>query len=265
MDLGIQGRWALVCGGSQGLGLACAGALAREGVHVLLVARGAEALAAAAAALAQDPRLPTDTCVQTFAADIGTEAGREALRAVRGEVDILVNNGGGPPPGDFRAWSRDDWIGALEANMLAPIALMRAYVDGMVARGFGRIVNITSSAVKAPIEVLGLSNGARSGLTGFVGGLARSSELAAANVTVNNLLPGLFDTARMARLAHAAAERSGQSVAQYTQDKHATIPARRAGRPEEFGAACAFLCGAQAGYLTGQNILLDGGAFRGTL
>lgn len=265
MDLGIKGRWALVCGGSQGLGLACASALAREGVHVLLVARGAEALAAAAATLAHDDRVPRGTCVQTFAADIGTEAGRAAVLAARGEVDILVNNGGGPPPGDFRAWTREDWIGALEANMLAPIALMRACVDGMVARGFGRIVNITSSAVKAPIEMLGLSNGARSGLTGFVGGLARSTELAAANVTVNNLLPGLFDTGRMARLASAAAGRAGQSVAQYTQDKHATIPARRAGRPEEFGAACAFLCGAQAGYLTGQNILLDGGAFRGTL
>ena len=265
MDLGIKGRCALVCGASKGLGLACATALAREGVHVLLVARGADALAAAAATLAQDPRLPVGTCVQNFAADIGTEAGRAAVLAVRNEIAILVNNGGGPPPGDFRAWERDDWVRALDANMLAPIALMRAAIDGMVARGFGRIVNITSSAVKAPIEMLGLSNGARSGLTGFVGGLARSTELAGANVTVNNLLPGLFDTERMAQLAHAAAGRAGQSVARYTQDKHATIPARRAGRPEEFGAACAFLCSAQAGYLTGQNILLDGGAFRGTL
>jgi len=264
MDLGIAGKWALVCGASKGLGFGCAQALVREGVHVVLVARGAEALEAAARKLIADPGRPTDTAVQHVAADITTAEGRAKVFEKYREFDIVVTNAGGPPPGDFREWDRDAWIKAVDANMLTPIELIKATVDGMAARGFGRVVNITSSAVKAPIDILGLSNGARSGLTGFVAGVARTAKLASANVTINNLLPGAFDTDRLKGTMAGAAQKSGQPLDVVMDARRATIPARRFGTPEEFGAACAFLCSQHAGYITGQNILTDGGAYPGT-
>ncbi len=260
MDLGIAGKWALVCAASKGLGMGCATALAREGANVVITARGTEALEATAAALRA---LKTGGEVRTVAGDITTEAGRAAALAACPQVDILVNNAGGPPPGDFRDWERDAWIAALDANMLAPIALMKATVDAMAERGFGRIVNITSAAVKAPIDILGLSNGARSGLTGFVAGLARSP-LAAKGVTINNLLPGAFDTDRLRTTLKGAAAKTGRSIEELAAQRAATVPLRRFGNALEFGAVCAFLCSAHAGYLTGQNILLDGGAYPGT-
>ena len=263
MDLGIAGRWALVCGASKGLGLGCAQALAREGVHVVMAARGAEALEAAAAAL----RAEVTAQVLTVAADVTTEAGRAALFAVPGgpgrDFDIVVTNAGGPPPGDFRQWGREEWMKAVDANMLTPIELIKATVDGMAARGFGRIVNITSSAVKAPIDILGLSNGARSGLTGFVAGLARSG-IAAQGVTINNLLPGKFDTDRLKATQVGAAQKTGQTLEQVRAAQAEQIPARRFGHPAEFGAICAFLCSVHAGYLNGQNLLPDGGLYPGT-
>ena len=264
MDLGIEGKWALVCGASKGLGLGCAQALAAEGVHVVMVARRAEVLEASAAALrAASPGVQ----VIAVAADITTEAGRAAAFAAPGgpgtAFDIVVTNAGGPPPGDFRNWNRDAWIQAVDANMLTPIELIKATVDGMAQRGFGRIVNITSSAVKAPIDILGLSNGARSGLTGFVAGVARSG-IAAQGVTINNLLPGKFDTDRIATTIRAAAEKTGQSEDHIRQAQQAQIPARRFGNPQEFGAICAFLCSVHASYMTGQNVLADGGAYAGT-
>jgi 3-oxoacyl-[acyl-carrier protein] reductase len=259
MDLGISGKWALVCAASKGLGKGCASALVREGVNVVITARGAEALEATAAEL----RALNGGEVRTVAGDITTSEGRAAALAACPQVDILVNNAGGPPPGDFRDWGRDDWIKALDANMLAPIELIKATVDGMAARGFGRIVNITSGAVKAPIGTLGLSNGARSGLTGFVAGLARSS-VAARGVTINGLLPGAFDTLRLRTTMQAAAGQSGQSLDAVMAKRSAAIPAQRFGNAEEFGAVCAFICSVQAGYLTGQNVLLDGGAYPGT-
>ena len=262
MDLGIKGKWALVGGASKGLGLGCARALGREGVNVVMVARGAEALTQAAEGLRQH-----GTTILTVATDITTDAGREAIWSVAGgpgkNYDIVVTNAGGPPPGDFRNWGRDEWLKAVEANMLTPIELIKATVDGMAARGFGRVVNITSSAVKAPIDILGLSNGARTGLTGFVAGLARSG-LAAKGVTINNLLPGKFDTDRLAATHKAAADKSGKTVADIRAIQSAQIPAQRFGTPEEFGAICAFLCSVQAGYMTGQNILPDGGLYPGT-
>lgn len=264
MDLGIKGKWALVCGASKGLGLGCAQALAAEGVNVVLVARGAHDLDAAAQALRAE--VPGVT-VLTVAADITTLEGRTAALSVAGgpgtAFDIVVNNAGGPPPGDFRAWDRDVWIKAIDANMLTPIELIKATVDGMAQRGFGRIVNITSGAVKAPIDILGLSNGARSGLTGFVAGVARSP-LAAQGVTVNNLLPGAFDTDRLKTTLAGAAEKTGQSVDAIADARRKNIPAKRFGTSEEFGAICAFLCSAHAGYITGQNVLADGGAYPGT-
>ena len=190
--------------------------------------------------------------------------GRTAALVACPQVDILINNAGGPPPGDFRDWDRDAWIKAVDANMLTPIELMKATVDKMAERGFGRVVNITSGAVKAPIDVLGLSNGARSGLTGFVAGLARQSKLAAGNVTINNLLPGVFDTDRVRNTSVGTAAKLGKTVEEVLAQRRATIPAKRFGTAEEFGAFCAFMCSAQAGYLTGQNILLDGGAYPGT-
>jgi len=263
MDLGLRGKWALVCGASKGLGWGCARALAQEGVHVVMAARGAEALEAAADAL----RAETGAQVLTVAADVTTEAGRATLFAVPGgpgrDFDIVVTNAGGPPPGDFRQWGRDEWLKAVEANMLTPIELIKATVDGMATRGFGRIVNITSSAVKAPIDILGLSNGARSGLTGFVAGLARSG-IAAQGVTINNLLPGKFDTDRLRATQVGAAQKSGQPLDAVRAAQVAQIPARRFGTPQEFGAICAFLCSVHAGYLTGQNILPDGGLYPGT-
>jgi 3-oxoacyl-[acyl-carrier protein] reductase len=263
MDLGIKGKWALVGGASKGLGLGCAQSLAREGVNVVMVARGAQALDVAATELRK-----LGTTILTVAADITTSEGREAIWSAAGgpgkNFDIVVTNAGGPPPGDFRNWERDDWIKAVDANMLTPIELIKATVDGMAARGFGRIVNITSSAVKAPIDILGLSNGARSGLTGFVAGLARTQKLAANNVTLNNLLPGKFDTDRLASTHQVAAEKTGKSLADIRGVQQAQIPAGRFGTPDEFGAICAFLCSAQAGYITGQNILPDGGLYPGS-
>ena len=264
MDLGIAGKWALVGGASKGLGLGCAQALAAEGVNVVMVARGADDLQAAAQALrASAPGVS----VLPVAADITTPEGREMAFTVAGgpgkAFDIVVTNAGGPPPGDFRAWDREAWIKAVDANMLTPIELIKATVDGMASRGFGRIVNITSSAVKAPIDILGLSNGARTGLTGFVAGLARSP-LAAQGVTINNLLPGAFDTDRLKATMVGAASKTGQPIEAIAEARRRTIPAQRFGTPAEFGAICAFLCSAQAGYINGQNVLADGGAYPGT-
>ncbi len=259
MKLGIEGKWALVCAASKGLGKGCAQALVEEGVNVVITARGAEALQATASEL----RALHGGEVRVVAGDITTAEGRAAALAACPQVDILINNAGGPPPGDFRDWDRAAWIQALDANMLTPIELIRATVDAMAARGFGRIVNITSGAVKAPIPVLGLSNGARSGLTGFVAGLARS-EIAGRNVTINGLLPGSFDTDRLRATLRAGAVRAGQDIGQAAETRRRGIPAQRFGSAQEFGAVCAFLCSEHAGYLTGQNILLDGGAYPGT-
>ena len=264
MDFGIAGKWALVCGASKGLGLGCAQALAREGAHVVMVARGQEVLEAAAAQLVAELAGKTTGTVQTVAADITTPQGRAAVFALQKDFDIVVTNAGGPPTGDFRDWERDTWIKAVDANMLTPIELIKATVDGMVSRGFGRIVNITSSAVKAPIDVLGLSNGARSGLTGFVAGVARNPRLAAANVTINNLLPGKFATDRLKVTMQGAAQKTGQTIDAVFEASKKTIPAQRFGTPDEFGATCAFLCSQQASYITGQNVLIDGGAYPGT-
>jgi len=257
MDLGIAGRKALVCGASAGLGHACAQALAAEGVQVVMVARTDGPLQAAAQAL----REQTGAEVHTVAADVTTEAGRAAIFAAHPDFDIVVTNAGGPPSGDFRQWDRDTWVRAIDANMLAPIALIQATVDGMMARGFGRIVNLTSSAVKSPVEGLGLSTGARSGLTGFVAGLART--VVGQGVTINNLLPGTFDTARLASNFAAQAQRQGLPVEQVIRQRLDKHPAHRFGRPEELGRTCAFLCSVHAGYINGQNILLDGGSFPG--
>jgi 3-oxoacyl-[acyl-carrier protein] reductase len=261
MDLGLNGRWALVCAASKGLGRGCAEALVGEGVNVVITARGeADLLATAAALRALNPHVD----VRSVAGDIATAEGRAAALAACPQIDILVNNAGGPPPGDFRDWGREQWLAALEANMLTPIELIKATVDAMAARGFGRIVNITSGAVKAPIDVLGLSNGARSGLTGFVAGIARQPRLAGANVTINNLLPGAFDTDRLQKTLAAGAAKTGAAVDEVAAKRRAAIPAQRFGTAAEFGAICAMLCSAQAGYLTGQNILLDGGSYPGT-
>jgi 3-oxoacyl-[acyl-carrier protein] reductase len=257
MDLGIRGRTAIVCAASKGLGRACATSLAREGVDVTLCARGAEALEETAAALRA-----FGVKVTPVAADVTTPEGRAKILAACPQPDILVNNAGGPPPGDFRNWTRDDWIKALDANMLTPIELIKATVDHMIARKFGRIVNITSSAVKAPLQVLGLSNGARSGLTGFVAGLARTT--VQHNVTINNLLPGFFLTDRNKTTLGAFAKDRGITVDEALAERLKHIPAARQGRPEEFGDACAYLCSAQAGFVTGQNFLIDGGAYPGT-
>ncbi len=261
MDLGIAGKWALVCAASKGLGKGCAQALAREGVNLVITARGAEALQATAAALrAAHPQIT----VRSVVGDITTADGRDAALASCPQVDILINNAGGPPPGDFRDWDRDIWIAALDANMLAPIALIKATVDAMAARGFGRVVNITSGAVKAPIDFLGLSNGARSGLTGFVAGVARQPQLAGRNVTINNLLPGAFDTDRLQQGLRANAAKVGLSPEALADRRRLLVPAQRFGTADEFGALCAFVCSQQAGYLTGQNLLIDGGAYAGT-
>ena len=265
MDLGIAGKWALVGGASKGLGWGCARALALEGVNVVMVARGAEVLNKAV----DDLRAETGGQVQLIAVaqDITTEAGREAIWNVAGgpgkDYDIVVTNAGGPPPGDFRDWNREAWLKAIDGNMLTPIELIKATVDRMAARGFGRIVNITSSAVKAPIDVLGLSNGARSGLTGFVAGASRSA-IAAKGVTINNLLPGKFDTDRIRSTLPAMAQKQGKTVEELRAIQHAHIPAGRYGNPQEFGAICAFLCSQHAAYMTGQNVLADGGSYAGT-
>lgn len=258
MDLGIRAKHALVCGASKGLGRGCAEALAAEGVHVTLVARTAAVLEQTAAEI----RATSSVEIKTVACDITTAAGRALALAACPQPDILVTNAGGPPAGDFRDWERDDWLRALDANMLTPIELIKASVDGMIARRFGRIVNITSSTVKAPITVLGLSSGARSGLTGFIAGLARST--VQHNVTVNNLLPGSFATDRLLAILGASAAAAGLSTEQALEAERLQIPARRFGTAAEFGAVCAFLCSQQASYMSGQNILLDGGAYPGT-
>lgn len=261
MDLGIKGRWALVCAASKGLGRGCAEALADEGVNLVITARGAEALEATAAALRARPGAGE---VRTVAGDITTPEGRAAALAACPQVDILINNAGGPPAGDFREWTRETWIAALDANMLTPIELIKATVDAMAERGFGRVVNITSAAVKAPYEALGLSNGARTGLTGFVAGLARQPKLASRNVTLNNLLPGPFDTDRLRSNTAVVAQKSGRTFEALWDERRLGNPTRRFGNAAEFGAMCAFLCSAHAGYMTGQNVLMDGGAYPGT-
>ena len=261
MDMGIQGKWALVCAASKGLGKGCATALVQEGVNVVITARGEAALQATAAVLrALNPAVQ----VLAVAGDITTPEGRASALAAAPHIDILVNNAGGPPPGDFREWDREVWIKALDANMLTPIELIKSTVDGMALRGFGRVVNITSAAVKAPIDILGLSNGARSGLTGFVGGLARQPRLASRNVTLNSLLPGPFDTDRLRGTAAGAAAKTGKSIEALLDERRLLNPTRRFGTADEFGAWCAFLCSMHAGYVTGQNLLLDGGAYAGT-
>jgi 3-oxoacyl-[acyl-carrier protein] reductase len=258
MDLGIRGRWALVCAASKGLGYGCAVSLAQEGVNLVINARGAQALEAAAARIVEQTGVQVIAC----AADITTSQGRAQALAAVPTIDILVTNAGGPPPGNFRDFTREDWLAAIEANMLTPIELMKATVDGMIARRFGRIVNITSSAVKAPIDVLALSNGARSGLTGFVAGLARTT--VRHNVTINNLLPGVFATDRLKATLASQAQSMGVSPQEAEQRRLAAVPAGRLGDPMEFGQACAYLCSAQAAYVTGQNFLIDGGAYPGT-
>jgi 3-oxoacyl-[acyl-carrier protein] reductase len=258
MDLGIKGRTAIVCAASKGLGRACAWSLAREGVDLTICARGKDALEDAAGAI----RKAFGVKVNALALDVTTPDGRAQLLAACPQPDILVNNAGGPPPGDFRNWSREDWIKALDANMLTPIELIKATIDPMIARRFGRIVNITSGAVKFPIPELGMSNGARTGLTGFVAGLAR--QVARHNVAINNLLPGTFLTDRLTSNFEFNAKKQGVSAESLKEARTKTIPAQRIGDPAEFGDACAYLCSAQAGFVVGQNFLIDGGAYPGT-
>ena len=258
MDLGIRGKTALVCAASKGLGKGCATSLAREGVNLVITARGRDALEATA----EEIRKATGAKVTTVVGDITTPEGRAQALAACPKPDILVNNAGGPPPGDFRQWTREDWLKAIDANMLTPIELIKATLDGMIERRFGRIVNITSSAVKAPIAELGLSNGARTGLTGFVAGIARRT--AAHNVTINNLLPGRFWTDRLRSSTEYNAKTQGKTVEEVKQALEKASPAGRFGTSEEFGECCAYLCSAQASYITGQNMLIDGGMYPGT-
>jgi 3-oxoacyl-[acyl-carrier protein] reductase len=258
VDLGIKGKWAVVCAASKGLGYGCARSLAGEGVNLVINARTDATLQEAAKRI----RAETGVEVIAVATDITTEQGRNQVLAAAPQVDILVNNAGGPPPGDFRNFTREDWIAAVDANMLTPIELIKATVDKMMARKFGRIVNITSSAVKAPIDILGLSNGARSGLTGFVAGLARTT--VASNVTINNLLPGRFMTDRLRSNFAAEAKKKGVSVEQAAEAARLSIPAKRFGDEMEFGQYCAWLCSQQASYVAGQNLLIDGGNYPGT-
>jgi 3-oxoacyl-[acyl-carrier protein] reductase len=258
MELGIRSRTALVCAASKGLGKGCALSLAREGVNLVVTARGREALEATA----EEIRKRFGVKVLAVAGDITTPEGRAAALKAAPSPDILVNNAGGPPPGDFRDWDREAWIKALDANMIAPILMIRAVVDGMIARKFGRVVNITSGAVKAPIPELGLSNGARTGLTGFVAGLSRTT--VRHNVTINNLLPGPFETDRLRSNLEFNAKKTGKSVEELRKARTEANPAGRFGSIEEFGDACAYLCSVQAGYITGQNLLMDGGLYPGT-
>jgi 3-oxoacyl-[acyl-carrier protein] reductase len=259
MDLNIKGKTAIVCGASKGLGRGCAEALAREGVEVTIVARTQATLDETAAEI----RKATGATVHAVAADIATAEGRTKVLAVCPNPDILVNNAGGPPPGDFRNWSRDTWLAAIDANMLAPIEMIKATLDGMIARKFGRVVNITSAAVRAPIAELGLSNGARGGLTGFVAGLSR--QVVPHNVTINNLLPGPFNTDRLISNLTFNAEKQGIPLDEMIAKRQAANPAKRFGTVSEFGNTCAFLCSAHAGFITGQNILMDGGSYPGTM
>ena len=259
MDLGIKGKKAVVCAASKGLGKGSAMALAREGVDLVINSRTKETLEATA----EEIRKETGANVVAVACDITTPEGRAAVLEAAGDVDILVNNAGGPPPGNFRDWTPEDWQKALNANMITPIELIKATVDGMIDRKFGRVVNITSAAVKSPIPILGLSNGARTGLTGFIAGLSR--ETVAHNVTINGLLPGPFDTDRLRGNLKIQAEKAGKSYDEFAASQAAVNPAGRFGDADEFGAFCAFMCSAHAGFMTGQNIVLDGGAYRGTL
>ena len=258
MDMGIKGRKAIVCAASKGLGKGCAMALAGEGVDVVINARTKAELDATA----EEIRKKHGVKVTAVAVDVTTEAGRKQVLAACPEPDIIVNNAGGPPPGDFRDWTREHWIKAVDANMLTPIEFIKATVDGMMKRGFGRIVNITSSSVKAPIDILGLSNGARSGLTGFVAGVARVT--VKHGVTINGLLPGPFDTDRLRGTIKARAAKAGRSFEEEYKVNAAQNPSGRFGTAEEFGVACAFLCSVHAGYITGQNLLMDGGQYPGT-
>ena len=259
MDLGITGKRAVVCASSKGLGLGCAEALAAEGCDLVMNARGAEALEAAADAI----RAAYGVDVVTVVADVSTTEGQAKLIAAADDSDILVNNAGGPPPGMWTDWDRDDFIKALDANMLAPIALITALVPGMMERGWGRVVNITSQSVKAPIPVLGLSNSARTGLTGYVAGTSR--QVAGSGVTINNLLPGIHATDRANALDGNVVKAQGITLDEARARRAATIPAGRYGTREEFGAACAFLCSRHAGFIIGQNLLLDGGATVATI
>ena len=256
MDLGLAGRQAIVCASSKGLGLACAEELAANGVNLIMNARSADVLGASADRL----RDTYGVKVTAVATDITSEDGRkEVLAAADGSIDILINNAGGPPPGDFRNWSMDDWNKAVNDNMLTPIELIKAVIDPMIDQGFGRVVNITSGSVKNPIPQLGMSNGARAGLTGFVAGLAR--QVAKHNVTINNLLPGQFDTDRIASLFASRATAEGRDAADLRAEAEARNPCGRIGYIKEFGQACAYLCSAHSGYVVGQNLLIDGGAF----
>ena len=259
MDLGIHGKRALVCASSKGLGRGCAEALAAAGVDLVVNARGRSALEPAAAAI----RAAHGVSVRAVAADITTPDGRAEVLQAAGDIDILVTNAGGPPPGMWHEWSREDFIAALDANMLTPIELIRTLLPGMMERGWGRVVNITSQSVKAPIPVLGLSNAARAGLTGYVAGTAR--QVAASGVTINNLLPGIHATDRADALDGGVAEREGISLEEARARRASSIPAGRYGTSAEFGAACAFLCSQHAGFIVGQNLLLDGGGVNATL
>ncbi|UWQ19013.1 SDR family oxidoreductase [Jannaschia sp. M317] len=259
MDLGIKGKRALVCASSKGLGLGCAEALAEAGVDLVMNARGAEALEAAA----EDIRTRFGVSVTTVACDVTTAEGQAEVLAAADTPDILVTNAGGPPPGIWSDWDRDDFIRALDSNMLTPIALMKACLPAMMDRGWGRVVNITSQSVKAPIPALGLSNAARTGLTGYVAGTAR--QVAPSGVTINNLLPGIHDTDRAVSLDSGVSRQQNISVEQAREQREGTIPARRYGTRAEFGATCAFLCSQHAGFIVGQNVLLDGGATNATI
>jgi len=259
MDLGIKGKSAIVCAASKGLGRGCAEALAEAGVDLVINARSAGPLEATAREIAAQYGVK----VTPVAADISTEEGRAKVLAAMPNPDILVNNAGGPPPGMWHDWEREDFIKALDANMLAPIAMMKAVLPSMMEKGWGRVVNITSQSVKSPIAVLGLSNSARAGLTGYVGGTSR--QVAGKGVTINNMLPGLHATDRAVGLDQGVADAQGISIDEAKAQRAATIPAGRYGTREEFGAMCAFLCSTSAGFIVGQNILLDGGAVNATL
>jgi 3-oxoacyl-[acyl-carrier protein] reductase len=259
MELGIRGRKAIVCASSRGLGRACAEALAREGVHLTLNGRDETTLKETVAAIAG----VHDVNVEGVAGDIAAEETQQALLAACAAPDILVNNNGGPPPGRFANWDREAWLGALDANMLAPLAMIRAVLEGMCERRFGRIVNITSAMVKTPLSPMGLSTGARTGLTSVSKALSR--DVAHANVTINNLLPERIDTGRQRGMAELRAKTGGVSIEQAYEEMKASIAAGRLGEPEEFGDACAFLCSAQAGFISGQNLQLDGGSYAGLI
>jgi 3-oxoacyl-[acyl-carrier protein] reductase len=259
VNLGIAGRCAIVCASSRGLGRACAESLAREGVHVVLNGRDGQALDAAVVAL----RRAHDVDVEAVQGDIGDEATRDGLLAACPAPDILVNNNGGPAPGSFRDWDRDAWVAALDANMLAPLLMIREVLDGMVERRFGRVVNITSAMVKTPLAPMGLSTGARTGLTSVSKALSR--QVAAANVTINNILPERIDTDRQKRMAEIRSKTGGVSIEQAYDEMKASIAAGRLGEPFEVGDACAFLCSAQAGFISGQNLQLDGGSYAGLI